>query len=46
LPVGLILDPTSGRIVGVAAQRGNYNVTIQATKEGDYSDLALSITIS
>ncbi|MEY9782042.1 putative Ig domain-containing protein [Sinorhizobium fredii] len=46
LPVGLILDPTNGRIVGVAVQRGNYSIAIQATKEGGYSDLALSITIS
>ncbi|MDR6101000.1 hypothetical protein QE369_001178 [Agrobacterium larrymoorei] len=46
LPVGLILDLTSGRIVGVAAQRGNYSVTIKAAKDGEYSDLVLSITIS
>ncbi len=32
LPVGLILDPTSGRIVGVAAQRGNYSVTISTAQ--------------
>ncbi|WDZ76880.1 putative Ig domain-containing protein [Ensifer adhaerens] len=46
LPVGLMLDTSTGKIIGVAAQRGNYSVTIKATKDGEYSDLVLSITIS
>lgn len=46
LPVGLTLDPSSGRIIGVAAVAGNYNVTIRAEKEGSRSDLVLSVTVS
>ncbi|MBZ9788527.1 Ig domain-containing protein [Rhizobium sp. 3T7] len=46
LPVGLTLDPATGRIVGVAVVAGNYDLAIRAEKDGLSGDLVLSITIS
>lgn len=46
LPPGLILDPATGKIAGLAALAGSYSVTIQATKEGVSSDLVMAIIVS
>lgn len=46
LPPGLTLDSNTGKIAGLAAAAGNYSATIRAQKDGAYSDLMLSITIS
>ncbi|CAK7257004.1 MAG: Ig domain-containing protein [Rhizobiaceae bacterium] len=46
LPPGLTLDPITGKITGLAAVAGNYNVTIRAQRDGFYSEMVISITIS
>lgn len=46
LPPGLILDPATGRIAGLAAVAGTYSATIRAQKDGSYSDLVFAINIS
>lgn len=46
LPPGLTLDTATGKIAGFAAVVGNYSVTIRAEKDGSYSDLVTSISIS
>ncbi|MQB35701.1 hypothetical protein DXT97_02560 [Agrobacterium tumefaciens] len=46
LPPGLIIDPSTGRIVGVAAVAANHGVTITAIKDDFYADLVLSLTVS
>lgn len=45
LPPGLTLDTATGKIAGIAAVGGNFNVTIRAEKDGSYSDLVMSIMI-
>jgi|GEM_PF-3203196 len=46
LPPGLALDTATGKIVGLAAVAGVYDITIRAAKDSSSSDLMLSITIS
>ncbi len=46
LPPGLMFDPQTGRIVGVAAVTGNHSITVRAVKDGFYADLVLSLTVS
>lgn len=46
LPPGLTLDPATGKIAGLAAVAGNYNVTVRVAKDDSYSDLVISIIIS
>ena len=46
LPPALALDAATGKIIGLAAVAGVYNITIRAAKDGAFSDLMLSITIS
>lgn len=46
LPPGLMFDPPTGRIVGVAAVTGNHSITVRAVKDGFYADLVLSLTVS
>ena len=43
---GLILDSNTGRVMGVAIVVGNQIITVRAEKDGIFSDLMLSITIS
>jgi hypothetical protein len=46
LPPGLLLDSSTGRIVGVAAVVGNHDITVRATKDGFYVDLVVSMVVS
>lgn len=46
LPPGLILDPATGKIAGLAAQAGIHSLTIQATEEGVSSGLVIAIIVS
>ena len=46
LPPGLMFDPPTGRIVGVAAVTGNHSITVRAVKDGFHADLVLSLTVS
>lgn len=46
LPPGLLFDSAAGRIVGVAAIRGNHDFIVRALKDGFSEDLVLSIIIS
>ncbi|WP_105415220.1 putative Ig domain-containing protein [Neorhizobium sp. T25_27] len=46
LPPGLALDTGTGKIVGLAAVAGVYDIIIRAAKDGSSSDLMLWITIS
>lgn len=46
LPPGLALGTTTGKIVGLAAVAGIYDITIRAAKDSSSSDLILSITVS
>ncbi|WLD95797.1 putative Ig domain-containing protein [Agrobacterium leguminum] len=46
LPPGLMFDPSTGRIVGVAAVMGNHDIIVRATKDDFYIDLVLSMTVS
>lgn len=46
LPPGLMFDPSTGRIAGVAAVTGNHRITVRAAKDGFYADLVLSLTVS
>ncbi len=46
LPPGLMFDPLTGRIVGVAAVTGKHDIIVRATKDDIYIDLVLSMTVS
>lgn len=46
LPPGLILDPATGKIAGRAIVAGVCDITIRAAKEGESSDLVMSIIVS
>jgi len=46
LPPGLLFESATGRIVGVAAIRGNHDFIVRALKNGFSEDLVLSIIIS
>ncbi len=46
LPPALTLNPATGKIAGLAAVAGRYDVTIRVQKDGFSADLVLSLTIS
>ncbi len=46
LPPGLLIDSSTGRIVGVAAVVGNHDITVRAMKDGFYVDLVVSMAVS
>lgn len=46
LPPGLMFDPSTGRIVGVAAVTGNHDIIVRATKDDLYTDLVFSMIVS
>lgn len=46
LPPGLTFDPSTGRVVGVAAVAGNHSIIVRAAKGDLYANLVLSLTIT
>ncbi len=46
LPPGLLLESSTGRIVGVAAVVGNHDITVRAMKDDFYVDLVVSMAVS